>query len=201
MDGVLVRTKSSWTSVHKAFNIDERMTFRRYLRGEFDYLEFMRKDIGFWGHVHVDKIRKILNQVPIMTGAEDTFSTLHKNGYVTAIISSGISILANKLKKKLGIHYVFANELLKDRNGFLTGEGKPVVPLCEKAKVLQNLLKELAIEKDHCAVVGDSIFDIPLFDFAGFSIAFNSKDTRVNNIADVSIESNDLRDILPYFIY
>jgi phosphoserine phosphatase len=200
MDGVLVRTRSSWTSVHKAFNVDEKTTFERYLRGEFDYLEFLRRDIEFWGHVHVNKIRKILNQVPIMSGAEDTFEMLHKNGYVTAIISSGISILAEKLKKKLGIHHVFANELLKDEDGFLTGEGNPVVPLWDKAKVMNHLLKSLSIKPDHCAVVGDSIFDIPLFDSAGFSIAFNSKDKRVNQTADVSIESDDLRDILPYFI-
>lgn len=200
MDGVLVRTRSSWTSVHKAFNVDEKTTFERYLRGEFDYLEFLRRDIAFWGHVHVNRIRKILNQVPIMPGAEDTFEMLHKNGYVTAIISSGISILAEKLKKKLGIHHVFANELLKDEDGFLTGEGNPVVPLWDKAKVMQNLLKSLSIKPDHCAVVGDSVFDIPLFDSAGFSIAFNSKDKRVNKTADVSIESSDLRDILPYFI-
>ena len=200
MDGVLVKTKSSWTSVHKAFNIDEKMTFRRYLRGEFDYVEFMRKDIAFWGHIHVNKIRKILNQVPIMPGAEDTFNLLHKSGYITAIVSSGISILAEKLKKKLGIHHVFANELLIDKNGVLTGEGNPVVPLWDKAKVMNHLLKSLSIKLDNCAVVGDSIFDIPLFKLAGFSIAFNSKDRQVRNIADVSIESNDLRDILPYFI-
>ena len=200
MDGVLVKTESSWTSVHKAFNIDEEMTFRRYLRGEFNYLEFMRKDIAFWGHIHANKIRKILNQVPIMSGAEDTFNLLHKSGYITAIVSSGISILAEKLKKKLGIHHVFANELLKDKNGFLTGEGNPVVPLWDKAKVLNHLLKSLSIKSDNCAVVGDSIFDIPLFELAGFSIAFNSKDRRVKNIADISIESNDLRDILPYFV-
>ena len=200
MDGVLVRTRSSWTSVHKVFKVDERTTFERYLRGEFDYLEFLRRDIGFWGHVHVNRIRKILDQVPIMPGAEDTFRILHKNGYVTAIISSGINILAEKLKKKLGIHHVFANELLKDENGFLTGEGNPVVPLWDKAKVMRHLLKSLSIKPDDCAVVGDSIFDIPLFDSAGFSIAFNSKDKRVNQTADVSVESDDLRDILPYFI-
>ena len=201
MDGVLVKTQSSWTSVHKVFDVDERETFERYLRGEFDYLEFMRKDIGFWGHVHINRIQTILNKVPIMSGAEDTFRVLHKEGHVTAIISSGISILAEKLKKKLGIHHVFANELLKDEKGFLTGEGNPVVPLWEKATVLHRLLKTLSIEPEQCAVVGDSIFDVPLFDLAGFSIAFNSKDKRVNNVADATIESDDLRDILPHFIH
>ena len=132
MDGVLVNIKSSWAFVHKAFNIDERVTFRRYLRGEFDYIEFMRKDIGFWGHVHVNKIRKILNQVPIMLGAEDTLEMLHKNGYLSAIISSGIGILAEKLKKKLGINYVFANELLKDKNGILATSDRKLKKMARK---------------------------------------------------------------------
>lgn len=200
MDGVLVNIKSSWTIIHKEFNVDERKTFRRYLRGEFDYLEFMRKDIEFWGIVHESKIQEILSKVPLMKGAKQTFKQLHKNGFKTAIISSGINFLAEKLKTKLGINYIFANELLIDEKGFLTGEGNPIVPLWEKGKVLNQLLTNLSIKPDNCAVVGDSIFDIPLFDLAGFSIAFNSKDKRVKNIADVSIDSTDLCDILPYFL-
>lgn len=200
MDGVLVNIKSSWTIIHKEFNVDERKTFRRYLRGEFDYLEFMRKDIEFWGIVHESKIQEILSKVPLMKGAKQTFKQLHKNGFKTAIISSGINFLAEKLKTKLGINYIFANELLIDEKGFLTGEGNPIVPLWEKGKVLNQLLTNLSIKPDNCAVVGDSIFDIPLFDLAGFSIAFNSKDRRVKNIADVSIDSTDLCDILPYFL-
>ena len=201
MDGVLVNIKSSWTIIHKKFNVDERETFRRYLRGEFDYLEFMRKDIEFWGTVHESKIRKILSKVPIMQGAKQTFEQLQKKRYKTAIISSGISILAENLKSKLGIYYIFANELLIDEKGFLTGEGNPIVPLWEKGKVLYKLLNNLKIKPINCAVVGDSLFDIPLFDLAGFSIAFNSKDRRVKKIADVTIDSNDLRDILPYLIH
>jgi phosphoserine phosphatase len=200
MDGVLVNIKSSWTIIHKEFNVDERETFRRYLRGEFDYLEFMRKDIKFWGKIHESKIRKILSQVPIMQGAKQTFEQLHKKGYKTAIISSGISILAENLKSKLGIDYIFANELIIDDKGFLTGEGNPIVPLWEKGKVLYKLLNNLKIKPINCAVVGDSLFDIPLFDLAGFSIAFNSKDTRVKKIADITIDSKDLSDILPYLI-
>ena len=160
----------------------------------------MRKDIEFWGIVHKSKIQEILGQVPLMPGAKQTFVQLQKNGYKTAIISSGINILAKKLKAKLNIDYIFANELLIDEKGFLTGEGNPIVPLWEKGKVLHQLLTNLAIKPDNCAVVGDSIFDIPLFDLAGFSIAFNSKDKRVKKIADISIDSTDLRDILPYFI-
>ena len=200
MDGVLVDIESSWEFVHKAFGIDGRENFSRYLRGEFDYLEFMRKDIGLWGHIHVNQIRKILDKVPIMKGTKGTIGILRKNGYLTAIISSGLFILAEKLQRKFGMDYVFANNLLIDDKGFLTGEGIPEVGLWGKEQVLQNLLKSLTIKPNHCAVVGDSVFDISLFDVVGFSIAFNSRDERVRKSADVSIESKDLRTILPYFL-
>jgi len=199
MDGVLVDIESSWDFVHKAFGIDGRENFERYLRGEFDYREFMRKDIGLWGRVHVDQIRKILDQVPFMKGSKVTIEILRNSGYKTAIISSGLSVLAEKLQRKLGLDYVFANDLLIDNEGFLTGEGNPVVGLWNKEKVLQRLLKILKMEPEQCAFMGDSIFDIPLFDTVGFSIAFNSRDERVMKSADISIESKDLRTILPHF--
>jgi phosphoserine phosphatase len=135
-----------------------------------------------------------------MPGTKETLTLLHKNGFITAIISSGISLLAEKLQKNLGIKYVFANQLLTDANGILTGEGNPVVPLWEKGRVLNHLLNKLKINPNNCAVVGDSIFDIPLFDIAGLSVAFNSKDKRIRKISDVFVESNNLKDILPYFI-
>lgn len=200
MDGVLVDTVSSWDFVHKTFGLDGRYNFERYLKGEFDYPEFLRKDIKLWGNVHIDHIRKILDQIPLMKGVKSTFDTLRNNGYLTAIISSGLYILAKKLKKKLRIDYIFANEIVYDKNGMLTGEGIPNVSLWDKVSVLQTLLKCLVITHDHCAVVGDSIFDVPLFDASGFSIAFNSSDKRVVSAANVSIQSNNLRDILPYFM-
>jgi phosphoserine phosphatase len=44
------------------------------------------------------------------------------------------------------------------------------------------------------------IFDIPLFKKAGFSVAFNPKDLRVKQAADLAIKNKDLKEILQYFI-
>ena len=71
MDGVLVNIKSSWAFVHKAFNVDETEMFKQYLRGAFDYSEFLRRDIGFWGSIHINEIRNILNQVPEISCQHD----------------------------------------------------------------------------------------------------------------------------------
>jgi phosphoserine phosphatase len=48
--------------------------------------------------------------------------------------------------------------------------------------------------------VGDSSGDIPLFQTAGFSIAFNSRSPRLDEIAHLSIRSSDLRDLIPLLV-
>ena len=201
MDGVLVDIESSWGFIHKAFRVDGRNNLERYLQGEFDYEEFMRRDIELWGRVHISQIRSILDQVPLMKGAKVTTHELRESNYKTAIISSGLCTLAENLKKKLKIDYVCANSLLVNERGMLTGEGKAVVGLWDKAKVLHSLTKSLGITSEQCAVIGDSIYDVPLFKAAGFSIAFNSEDDKVRKNAIVSIDSKDLREILPYLVF
>lgn len=199
MDGVLVDIESSWEFLHEAFKVDGSGNLERYLHGGITYKEFMRMDIELWGNVHVSKIRRIFEQVPLMKGVEETISELKRKDYKTAIISSGLYLLAANLGKRLGIDHVYANKLFVDERGMLTGEGEPVVCLWEKTKVLQNLVQMLRITTEQCAVIGDSIFDIPLFEVAGFSIAFNSEDNEVKRNADVTIKQRDLREILPYF--
>lgn len=200
MDGVLVDIESSWEFVHKAFKVDGNENLEKYLQGAFDYREFMRRDIGLWGRVHVNQIRDILNRAPLMNGAKETIQTLKKFDYKTAIISSGLDILARNLQKELEIDYVYANDLQINSQGILTGEGEEIVDLWNKVAVLHALAKHLGITTRQCAVIGDSIYDVPLFQAAGFSIAFNPGNERVKENAIVSILEKDLRKILHYFI-
>jgi phosphoserine phosphatase len=200
LDGVLVDTKSSWQTVHEAFGVDNEENFQRYLRNEISFKEFMRSDIRLWKNIHINQIKGILDQVPLINGAKETIDALRKAGYKTAIVSSGISLLADRIKKELGVDQSFANELLINKNGHITGEGKENVELLKKMQTLQRLAAIEGITTKQCAVVGDSIFDIPLFKKAGFSIAFNTNDRRVKEAADLAIEDKNLKEILQYFI-
>jgi len=200
LDGVLVDTKSSWQTVHEAFGVDNEENFQRYLRDEISFKEFMRSDIRLWKNTHINQIKSILDQVPLIKGAKETINALRKAGYKTAIISSGISLLADRIKNELGIDQSFANELLVNKKGQLTGEGKENVELLKKVRTLQRLVAIEGITTKQCAVVGDSIFDIPLFKKAGFSIAFNTNDHRVKEATDLAIEDKNLKEILQYFI-
>jgi len=198
LDGVLVPINSSWQYVHEAFGRDNEESYRRYMRGEIDFQEFMRSDIVLWEGATIETVREILDQVPLTEGARETIQALHERGMRIAIVSSGISLLAERVGRELGIDQVYANKLIADRQGHLTGEGEAVVPLLEKYDVTKRILEEEEVSSQECATVGDNIFDIPRFGDMGLSIIFNPKDEESEKKADVSITGRDLRLILPW---
>jgi phosphoserine phosphatase len=198
MDGVLVDIDSSWQLVHRAFSAVNEDNFRRYLHGEIDYKEFMRTDISLWGKVRVRQIEDILDKAPLMPTAQGVISESKKRGYKTAIISSGISILAERVKRTFNIDYSFANKLVVDNEGLLTGEGEEVVELSSKDQVLKRLADKEKMQIKQCVAIGDSKYDISLFRESGLSIAFNTKDETVKKAADLVIDGTDLGKILPW---
>lgn len=200
LDGVLVDIDSSWQTIHRAFGVDNEENFQKHLRNEIDYREFMRSDIGLWGNPNATRIRRILDRVPLMKGVRDVLDALRMRKLKTAIISSGVLMLAERIKEELGIDHVFANRLLTDDEGRLLGEGEEFVTLRNKDVVLERLCRAEAVRLEDCAVVGDSRFDISLFEKAGFSIAFNAQDRVITEAADVIIEEKDMKLILPWII-
>lgn len=198
MDGVLVDIDSSWQFIHRAFGVSNEENFRDFLNGKIDYAEFMRRDIRLWGNVHINIVKEILAKAPLMKGAKSTIAELREAGFKTAILSAGISVLAERLQAELGIEYALANGLLVDEKGMLSGEGEEVVNLLNKATALRKLVLERQITPRCCAVVADSVFDIPLFKEVGFGIAFKAGDERVREAADIVINRKDLRQILSY---
>lgn len=198
LDGVLVPIESSWQFIHDAFGCNNDINFNRYMKGEIDFQEFMRSDIALWNGASINKIFEILNKVTIVDGAQETMQILHAVGIRLAIVSSGISILADRIGHILMINRVYANRLIADNNGRLTGEAETVVPLLEKHIVIKKILEEEKVSSRECAIIGDNVFDIPHFSDIGLSIAFNSKSEESKVKADVSIEGGDLRNIIPW---
>jgi len=198
LDGVLVDIDSSWQLVHRRFNTDNEENFVRYLRKEIDFKEFMRSDIRLWNRAPISTIKSILDSAPLMTGAIETIQTIKERRLEPLIVSSGISVLADRIAQELGIRLVYANRLVVDENGKLSGEGEEVVPLDSKDMVLREAMRKYDSRPRDCITVGDSRHDIPFFRVSGLSIAFNAKDEKTRQAADVNVDGRDLRQILPW---
>ncbi len=200
MDGVLADTISSWKTIHDYFGTSNEKSVEDYLKGKINDLEFIKRDVALWktngNHTTKDVIQNILFDTPIMEGAEDCIAFLRKNNIKTAIVSAGLDILAEKVAEELGIDYVFANGVKNDENGQLTGEGILKVQLIHKDKNVQSLAEELQIPLEKCAAIGNSCFDVPMFETSGLGIAFNPEDECVRKSADVIVEGKDLSEVI-----
>lgn len=200
MDGVLTEETSSWTAIHQYFRVDNTQNLNAYMNGKINYKEFMRRDIATWPNkTHISQIEKVLSNLKVVPGAEETVKNLRVKGYnKIGLVSAGLDLLANKVGDRLGIDYILANGLKVDEKGYLTGEGICRVVLIRKDKVLNNLAKNLEIPLSNFIAIGDSKYDISMLKVAGLAIAFNPKDEEIKKVADVVIESNDIRKILDY---
>ena len=207
MDGVLADTLSSWKHVHDYFNTSNEESVEKYLQGEIDDLEFIKRDVSLWKKnnkpVKKEKLEKILKNIPIMKGAKETTSFLKKHNIKTSIISAGLDILAERIAKELSIDYTLANGIETDEKGFITTQGVLRVQLMYKEKAVLQLSKQLNIPPNNIATIGNSCFDIPMFQVTGLSIAFNPEDKCVQEAADYIVEGKNLLktiDILKTYI-
>lgn len=201
MDGVLVDAHSSWKHIHDHFNTSNEHSVDLYLQGEISDIEFIKRDICLWkknnSFVHQSIIENILYSLPLMKGSKELIDYLKKNKVQTAIISAGLHPLAAHVAKQLGIDLVFANGYKVDTNGYITGEGFLNVELIHKEKAIIDLATTLSIPLNTCIAVGNSCFDIPMFEICGLGIAFNPSDACVINAADYVINSKNLKELIP----
>lgn len=165
------------------------------MRGEIDFNESFIQRVALLKGLDESVMKEIAETLPLTEGAERLFSTLKKFGYRTAILSGGFTYFGNYLKSKLGIDYVFANDL-EIIDGKLTGRHLgEIVDGPKKAELLKLIAFKEDIYLDQVIAVGDGSNDLPMLRLAGLGIAFHAK-PKVKASAKHSISEIGLDAIL-----
>ena len=81
------------------------------MRGELDFKQSFAQRVGLLRGLREERVRELLDTIPLVEGAEQLIGTLKMLGYKTAILSGGFSFFARHLQSRLGVDYVYANEL------------------------------------------------------------------------------------------
>jgi phosphoserine phosphatase len=145
------------------------------MRGEIDFNESFRQRMALLKGLDEQVLQKVAERLKLTEGAERLFKILKKLGYKTAILSGGFDYFAKHLQNKLGIDYIYANQLdiVEGKlSGKVVGE---IVNGERKAKLLKELAESEKINVEQVIAVGDGANDLPMLSVAGLGIAFRAK--------------------------
>lgn len=145
------------------------------MRGELDFKQSFVRRVALLKGLPESVLAEVGATLRMTEGAEKLVGTVKKLGYKTAILSGGFNYFGNQLQQKLGIDYVYANEL-EIENGFVTGRVKgDIVDGARKAELLTMLASREGISLEQAIAVGDGANDLPMLSIAGLGIAFRAK--------------------------
>ncbi|AUM14972.1 phosphoserine phosphatase SerB [Ketobacter alkanivorans] len=196
MDSTLIEAEVI-DELAKAAGVGEEVSAitEQAMRGELDFTQSFKRRVGLLKGLDESVLEGIAHSLPITEGAEDLIRALKALGYKTAILSGGFTYFGHYLQQKLGIDYVFANELVV-HNGKVTGEVQgQVVDGKRKAELLKQLAAQENLNLQQVIAVGDGANDLPMLSVAGLGIAFRAK-PMVKESADHAISELGLDGIL-----
>jgi phosphoserine phosphatase len=147
----------------------------RAMRGELDFKQSFSERVSLLKGLPETVLAEVAVTLVLTEGAEKLVSTLKRLGYKTAILSGGFNYFGRMLQKRLGIDYVFANEL-EIENGLVTGRvSGEIVDGARKATLLERIAQNEGFSLEQTIAVGDGANDLPMLSIAGLGIAFHAK--------------------------
>mgnify|MGYP006157275135 CR=1 FL=1 len=165
------------------------------MQGELDFKESFTQRMALLKGLDVSVLQTVAERLRLNEGAEHLISTLKKLGYKTAIVSGGFTFFGEYLQQRLGVDYVYANQLdIKD--GLVTGlVSGDIIDGQRKAELVRQIAAEEGLKLQQVIAVGDGANDLPMLGIAGLGIAFRAK-PLVKASAEQSISNLGLDGIL-----
>jgi len=176
MDSTLIEAEVI-DELAKAAGVGEKVSeiTERAMAGELDFRASFKERLALLKGLDVNVLDSIGASLRLTEGAETLFAELKRLGYKTAILSGGFTYFAKQLQAKLGIDYVFANEL-EVVDGKVTGVAvEPIVDAQRKADLLKELAHKEGLRLEQTIAVGDGANDLPMLAIAGLGVAFRAK--------------------------
>ena len=125
-------------------------------------------------------LEEILGGIPFYDGIEEFLQFLRFRGMKLGIISSGLTLLAERIQREFNFDYAVANSL-EVADGILTGKITIRVQYDRKGEWVRVAQSRFGAAPGEILAIGDSTGDLEMFRMAGLSIAFNPLSSRLKS--------------------
>jgi len=145
------------------------------MQGEIDFKDSFTQRMALLEGLDASVLQSVAERLRLNEGAEHLISTLKNLGFKTAIVSGGFTFFGEYLQQRLGVDYVYANQLdIEDGRvtGRVTGE---IIDGQRKAELLRQIAEREGLMLQQVIAVGDGANDLPMLSIAGLGIAFRAK--------------------------
>ena len=157
------------------------------ISGEINWEQGLRQRIEIIRGMSEDECIEVAKGLPLMKGAKEMAGELRSRNCIMVGVSGGFSLLAERVKRELGLDHVFSNQLVFHEGNLM---GFALLVGANKRLILETAFGDM-FEEDMVVAVVDGANDMDLFDLADLRIAFNAQDI-VKSMADVIVDEKDL---------
>ena len=204
MDGTLLKERTIFVFAEKKGFIDDLLYIIN--NNQIKSYEKSIKIAKLLKGMDCRDLLSLFRKISLQDYTEHVIKKLKDFDIKTAIATNSYRFFANDLKNRLGIDYLFANDLVI-RDKIITGEliihNKYLnlkYDYCKqhsicKSHVLDYICNKLRINPDEIIAVGDGEIDICMLKKAGIGIAFKAPENVQQN---AYTSTDDLRSVLDY---
>jgi phosphoserine phosphatase len=167
------------------------------MRGELDFAESLQRRVALLKGLEASALERVYQErLQLSPGAETMLKAVQAAGLKTLLVSGGFTYFTERLKQRLGLDYIHANQL-EIVDGKLTGKVVgAIVDAEEKKRTVERVCKALGISPSQAIVMGDGANDLKMMSISGMSVAFRAKPV-VREQANVALNFVGLDGILP----
>lgn len=148
---------------------------QRAMNGEIDFVEALGARVALLAGIDARILDVAAARIRVTPGARTLVATMRRDGAITALVTGGFTVFADRVGAELGFDRIVGNRL-EVVGGRVTGKVLPLVVTGEtKRETLLAIAVERGIRLAQTLAVGDGANDMPMLTAAGIGIAFHAK--------------------------